>query len=94
KYISLVNLIMDKEVVKELIQGELNTDNLRKELKAIVAGGLKRRKIMDAYAELKSKLGDHGASEKTARLILGYLGAGLRPERGSEGAGVIPVNPD
>ncbi|HCS19087.1 MAG TPA: lipid-A-disaccharide synthase [Bacteroidetes bacterium] len=78
KFISLVNLIMDKEVVKELIQGELNTSNLSKELKAIVAGGLKRRKIMDAYAELKAKLGDHGASEKTARLILHYLGARLR----------------
>lgn len=83
KYISLVNLIMDKEVVKELIQGELNTANLRKELKAIVAGGLKRRKIMDDYAELKSKLGDHGASEKTAHLILGYLKHGSEPAAGA-----------
>src|SRR5690606_8936736 len=74
KYISLVNLIMDKEVVKELIQNELNTENLKKELSAIIAGGIKRRKLLDAYKELKAKLGHEGASEKTAELIVGYLG--------------------
>lgn len=73
KYISLVNLIMDREVVKELIQDELNRENLKKELGAIIAGGLKRRPMKDAYLELKAKLGYKGASEKTAKLIIGHL---------------------
>ncbi|MBI1222339.1 MAG: lipid-A-disaccharide synthase [Bacteroidetes bacterium] len=69
KYISLVNLIMDKEVVRELIQDDLNYFNLKKELKAILPGGLKRRPMKDAYIELKKKLGEGGASERTATLI-------------------------
>ncbi len=74
KYISLVNLIMDEEVVKELIQGDLNKENLIRELKAILPGGLKRKPMMDHYRELKSRLGHSGASENTARKIVGSLG--------------------
>lgn len=67
-YISLVNLIMDKEVVKELIQGDLNTKNLEKELKKILDEPQREQLFMDYYA-LEQKLGGHGASEKTASLI-------------------------
>lgn len=72
KYISLVNLIMDKEVVKELIQNELNTLNLVKELKAILHGE-ERERILHDYAELRKKLGGKGASEKAAEIIVNTL---------------------
>lgn len=72
KYISLVNLIMDKEVVKELIQNELNTQNLTKELHAIV-NGIKRSEIIEEYNALEKKLGGQGASEKTAQLIVDFV---------------------
>lgn len=67
-YISLVNLIMEKEVVKELIQSEFNTKSLKRELEKILI--LENRKtIFGGYFELERKLGGIGASEKTARLI-------------------------
>lgn len=67
KYISLVNLIMDKEVVKELIQNELNTPNLVKELKLILNEN--RANLLFDYKILKEKLGGKGASEKAAEII-------------------------
>lgn len=69
KYISLVNLIMKKEVVKELIQNDLNYKNLKNELTAIISGS-KREEILKMYQELKVKLGGIGASEKAASLII------------------------
>lgn len=68
RFISLVNLIMDREVVKELIQNELNTENLVKELKLILSEN--REKILNDYAELRTKLGGKGASEKAAEIIV------------------------
>ncbi len=75
KYISLVNLIMDREVVKELIQHDLNTANLKSELKNILDPDT-RKKLMADYKELKQKLGGSGASAKTARLMIQYLAQG------------------
>lgn len=72
KYISLVNLIMDKEIVKELIQNELNEQNLRTELDKLLKGPSRKRMLED-YAELKEKLGGEGASSKTAELMIRYL---------------------
>lgn len=69
KFISLVNLIMDKEAVKELIQGELHTKNLTVEL-AKILDGEHRTKMLDDYTVLEKKLGGKGASQKTAALIL------------------------
>lgn len=68
-YISLVNLIMHKEVVKELIQDELTKKNLKTELDLLLNEGF-RAKQLDAYTELIKKLGGMGASEKTASLII------------------------
>lgn len=68
KYISLVNLIMDKEVVKELIQDDLNTKNLKIELNKIIQGK-SRTQILEEYNLLEQKLGGTGASMKTAQLI-------------------------
>lgn len=66
KYISLVNLIMNSEVIRELVQYDLNENNLLKELKAILPGGDKRTKILSDYEVLKKKLGPSGASERIA----------------------------
>lgn len=72
KYISLVNLIMDKEVVKELIQNELNISNIKYELSKILSyEGMEKMK--KDYSDLKQVLGGSGASEKTAVAIFDFL---------------------
>ncbi|MGI9551414.1 MAG: lipid-A-disaccharide synthase [Aurantibacter sp.] len=68
-FISLVNLVMNKEVVKELIQGKLTPENLKKEFLNILEGP-RREAQFEAYYELEKKLGGKGASEKTAELII------------------------
>ncbi|MCX6245381.1 MAG: lipid-A-disaccharide synthase [Bacteroidetes bacterium] len=72
KYISLVNLVMDREVIKELIQEKLTTENLETELKKILSGS-RRREILESYALLWEKLGGRGASAKAAQLMIQYL---------------------
>lgn len=69
KYISLVNLIMDREVVKELIQNDLNTNNLVEELTKILATE-KRFEVFRDYELLREKLGGKGASDNAADVIL------------------------
>ena len=73
KYISLVNLIMGFEVIKELIQYDLKENNLLTELKAILPGGMKREKILSDYEVLKDKLGPAGASGRIAREMVAVL---------------------
>ncbi|MCM4156656.1 lipid-A-disaccharide synthase [Gramella sp. AN32] len=68
-FISLVNLIMDREVVKELIQNEFNAKNLKIELEKILKPDV-RKKIFNDYFLLEQKLGGNGASKKTAQLIV------------------------
>ena len=68
KYISLVNLIMDKTVVTELIQEELNPKNLKSELNKLISGTTRNEILLD-YEALEQKLGGTGASKKTATLI-------------------------
>ncbi|KQB38167.1 Lipid-A-disaccharide synthase [Flavobacterium daejeonense] len=74
KYISLVNLIMDKEVVTELIQDACNTKNIKKELTKILNPEY-RKNLLTNYDALEQKLGGTGASEKTAQLIIADLNA-------------------
>ena len=69
EYISLVNLIMDKPVVKELIQGDFNTKTLKKEL-SIILDDTNRQNLFLDYYDLEKKLGGAGASDKTAQLIV------------------------
>ena len=69
KYISLVNLIMDEEIVTELIQNELNTNNLVKELTKILEGE-NRTKMLKNYEALREKLGGKGASDHAAEIIV------------------------
>ncbi|HCN11668.1 MAG TPA: lipid-A-disaccharide synthase [Chryseobacterium sp.] len=68
-YISLVNLIMDEEIVTELIQNELNTHNLVKELTKILEGE-NRTKMLENYEALREKLGGKGASDHAAEIIV------------------------
>ncbi|MFO7746150.1 MAG: lipid-A-disaccharide synthase [Psychroflexus sp.] len=68
-YISLVNLIMDREVVKELIQNEFTSKKLKIELDKILDSS-KRKTLLSDYKDLKTKLGGVGASRRTAELIV------------------------
>ncbi|WP_291128262.1 lipid-A-disaccharide synthase [Flavobacterium sp. UBA7682] len=72
KYISLVNLIMDEEVVTELIQDKFNTKNLKKELSKLL-NEEHRKSLLEKYNQLETKLGGIGASEKTAKFIINDL---------------------
>ncbi|GGZ39520.1 lipid-A-disaccharide synthase [Echinicola pacifica] len=69
-YISLVNLIAEKEVVTELIQDDYNSDRLNAELTALFESTGKKNKMLEGYKSIKSKLGELKASEETARLIM------------------------
>jgi len=73
KYISLVNLIMDKQIVTELIQHDLNEQNLRNNLENILINNSSKANIIASYKELKQKLGGIGASERAAKKIVSYL---------------------
>ncbi|OEK07381.1 lipid-A-disaccharide synthase [Flavivirga aquatica] len=68
KFISLVNLVMDREVVTELIQSDFNKKRLKKELDHILNPETRKKLFIDYY-ELEKALGGKGASEKTASLI-------------------------
>ena len=74
KYISLVNLIMDRKVVKELIQDELTVTNVTKELESILYNKEKIARIKDDYTSLRTLLQQQGnASEKAAAIIIDFL---------------------
>jgi lipid-A-disaccharide synthase len=73
KYISLVNLIMEAEVVRELIQYDLTEKKLLSELKAILPGGSRRDKIISDYMDLKDRLGPAGASGRIAQEMVDEL---------------------
>jgi lipid-A-disaccharide synthase len=73
KFISLANLIMDKEIVTELLQEQFTKSRLITELKSLLENSEKKIKILNDYKELKIKLGGVGASHKTASLMLNYI---------------------
>ncbi len=73
KYISLVNLIMDKPVVNELIQHNLNEENLLAELNRLIKNSQQREQMLNDYREMKMKLGGEGASKRAAELMVKYL---------------------
>ncbi|WP_010520371.1 lipid-A-disaccharide synthase [Aquimarina agarivorans] len=72
KYISLVNLVMDKPVVKELIQDDFTAENIKKEFD-VISDQQKRTSLFLDYYDLELKLGSTGASKKTAELIIKTL---------------------
>jgi lipid-A-disaccharide synthase len=69
KFISLVNLIMDREVVRELIQSELTVESLSKELEDLLADGPYRQRMVQALSQLREQLGGPGASAKVASAV-------------------------
>ena len=74
KYISLVNLIMDRLVVKELIQDALTPENLKTELEELLHNEKRRAQLKSDYAELKSKLSQQGsASARAASSIVRFI---------------------
>jgi len=74
KFIGLVNLIMDKEVVKELIQDELTIENLKRELDLLLTNETKQQQLKKDYAALKSLLSKGGhASANAAESIYTWL---------------------
>ena len=72
RFISLVNLIMDKMVVKELIQQDCSPQNISAELNLIINNKDYRSTMLSNYTQLDERMGQPGASAKTADLILKY----------------------
>jgi lipid-A-disaccharide synthase len=70
QFISLVNLILNRELVTELIQKECNKENLALEFKKIISGGSSRETILEGYREIIQLLGQGGASKKVAQSLL------------------------
>jgi lipid-A-disaccharide synthase len=74
KYISLVNLILDKLVVKELIQKNLTVEALKNELEELLTSDTRKRELQNEYAVLKQLLSEGGnASSKAAASIISFL---------------------
>ncbi|WP_354004752.1 hypothetical protein [Olivibacter sp. 47] len=81
-YISLVNLIMNKEIVKELIQKEANHHTIAEELDQLLNNKAYREEMLAQYKSLHERMGLPGASPKVAQHILRYLQQGT-PKRDS-----------
>ena len=73
KYISLVNLIANREVVRELVADSFSVDNIRRELEAVLPGGEKRSQMLADYDDVHRLLGESDAPEQAARLMVGKL---------------------
>ncbi len=72
-YISLVNLIVGREVVKELLQDDFHPNIIRDELYSLLNDTEYRIRQLNGYDEMKNILGSAGASDKTAKLMFNYL---------------------
>ena len=72
-YISLVNLIMDREVVSELFADHFTVDNISNCLQALLPGGDLRQQMLDNYAQLRHILGSDVASDNAAKMMVGLL---------------------
>ncbi len=73
KYISLVNLILDKPAIKELIQDDMNATQMTNELNLLLNDKQRRDMILHDYQRLYELLGGRGASERTANAMLKIL---------------------
>lgn len=73
KYISLVNLIADREVVPELLADRFSVANIRSWLWRMMPGGDAREAMLDGYEEVARKLGDEVAPDNAARIMVGML---------------------
>ena len=73
KYVSLVNLIANSEVVKELVAADYSEENVRREIDAIIADGPQRNAMKEGYAEVWRRLGKESAPDNAARQIVKLL---------------------
>ena len=73
KYISLVNLIANREVVRELVADSFSVDNIRQELEAILPGGEKRSQMLGDYEDVHRLLGESDAPEQAAKIMTKLL---------------------
>jgi lipid-A-disaccharide synthase len=73
KFISLVNLIANRQVIRELLQHEMTAENISGELKRLVEVGIYRAQMLNAYEEIYRQLDIGSASQNTARLMVNYL---------------------
>jgi lipid-A-disaccharide synthase len=73
KYISLVNLIADREVVTELVAETFSVDNIRRELELILPDGSKRQQMLNDYKEVHRRLGESNAPDQAADLMIRLL---------------------
>lgn len=73
RYISLVNLIADREVVPELVADGMTVNNVREHLRRILPGGEGRSLMLKGYDEVAVRLGEEGAPDKAAALMVGLL---------------------
>ena len=73
EYISLVNLIMDRMVVKELIQNDFTEANLVKELDRLLKDPKKQKQLLEDIDTLKERLGNSGASKNAAEVIVDMI---------------------
>ena len=72
-YVSLVNLIADREVVTELVANTFSVEAIRQELEVLLPGGSKREEMLSDYEEIHRLLGESDAPEKAARLMIESL---------------------
>ena len=73
KYISLVNLIADREVVTELVAETFSVENIRRELELILPGGSNRQRMLDDYEEVHRRLGESNAPDRAAEIMVKLL---------------------
>ena len=73
KYVSLVNLIADREVVTELVAESFSVDNIRHELERILPGGPDRQRMLDDYEEVHRRLGESDAPDRAAGIMVRLL---------------------
>ena len=73
KYISLVNLIADREVVTELVADTFSVENIRHELEMILPGGSRRQQMLMDYEEVHRRLGESRAPDKAAEIMIRCL---------------------
>ena len=73
KYVSLVNLIADREVVRELVAETFSVENIRQELEAILPGGDKRQQMLSDYDDVHQRLGESHAPDEAARIMTELL---------------------
>ena len=72
-YISLVNINLNRECVREIVVNKIDVEAVSKELRAILEGGSRRNKMLEEFAELREMMGGEGSSHRVAQDIVKSL---------------------